>query len=109
MKSRPVSRNLFELKLPNHSNNDVSNCQGTNKGPDVGGDGFFFAVGEGKSQDNEDEEQLDADFCVIGQRPFHGIGVVERIADTDKGDAGHEGREGGMYKTGRDCGAGPKE
>ena len=95
--------------LPNRSNNDISNRQCTDKGPDGGGDSFFFAVGEGESQGDEDEEQLDADFCVIGQRPFHGIGVVERIADTDKGDAGQEGGEGGMDKTGRDCGTGPKE
>ena len=91
---------------PNHSNNDVSDCQGTDKGPDVGGDSFFFAVGEGKSQDDEDKEQLDANLCVIGQRPFHGVGVVQGVADTDKGDASHEGGEGRMDKTGCDFGAG---
>ena len=31
--------------------------------------------------------------------PFHGVGVVERVADTDKGDAGHERGEGRMDKT----------
>ena len=31
---------------------------------------------------------------------------MEGVADTDKGDAGHEGGEGGMDKTGCDCGAG---
>ena len=30
---------------------------------------------------------------------------MERVADTDKGDAGHEGGKGGMDKTGCDCGA----
>jgi len=39
--------NVEKSLSPNHSNNDVSNRQGTNKGPDGGGDGFFFAVGEG--------------------------------------------------------------
>ena len=75
--------NVEKSSSPNHSNNDVSNCQGADKGPDVGGDGFFFAVGEGESQDDEDKEQLHANFCVIGQRPFHGVGVVQGIADTD--------------------------
>jgi len=69
----------------------------------------FFAVGEGKSQDDEDKEQLHADLCVIGQRPFHGVGVVERVADTDKGDAGDGGGEGRMDKTGCDCGAGSEK
>ena len=92
--------------LPNHSNNDVSDCQGTDRGPDVGGDGFFFAVGEGESQNDEDKEQLDADLCVIGQRPFHGIGVVERVTEADKGDAGNGGGQGGVEKTGCDSGAG---
>ena len=92
--------------LPNHRNNDVSNRQGTDQGPDGGGDGFFFAVGEGESQDDEDKEQLDADLCVIGQQPFDGVGVVQGVADTDKGDAGYEGGEGRMDKTGCDCGAG---
>ena len=84
---------------PNHSNNDVSNCQGADKGPDVGGDGFFFAVGEGKSQDDEDKEQLDGDLYVIGQRPFHRIGVVEGVTEADKGDSGNGGSEGRMDKT----------
>ena len=100
---------VLESLSPNHSNNDVSNRQGADKGPDVGGDGFLFAVGEGESQDDEDKEQLDADLQVIGQRPFHGVGVVERVADSDKGDAGHEGGEGRMDKTGRNFGAGPEE
>ena len=95
--------------LPNHSNNDVSNRQGTDKGPDVGGDGFFFAVGEGESQDDEDEEQLDGDLCVIGQRPFHGVGVVEGVAEADKGDSGNGGGQGGMDKTGCDFGTGLDE
>ena len=63
-------------------------------------------VGEGESQDDEDKEQLDADLQVVGQRPFHGVGVVEGVADTDECDAGHEGGEGRMDKTGCDCGAG---
>ena len=101
--------NVSESLSPNHRNNDVSNRQGTDKGPDVGGDSFFFAVGEGESQDDEDKEQLDADLCVIGQRPFHGIGVVQGVADTDEGDAGDGGGEGRMDKTGCDCGAGPEK
>ncbi len=76
---------------PNHSNNDVPNRQGTDKGPHGGGDGFFFAIGEGESQDDEDKEQLDGDLCVIGQRPFHGIGVVEGVAEADEGDSGDGG------------------
>ena len=99
----------FRACLPRHSNNDVSNRQGTDKGPDVGGDSFFLAVGEGESQDDEDEEQLDADLQVIGQRPFHGVGVVEGVADTDKGDAGDGGGEGRMDKSGCDCGAGTEK
>jgi hypothetical protein len=91
--------NVEKYSSPNHSNNDVSNSQGTDKGPDVRGDGFFFAVGEGESQDDEDKEQLHADLCVIGQRPFHGVGVVEGVADTDEGDAGDGGGEGRMDKT----------
>ena len=109
LKQEAFSLDQNEVLLPNHSNNDVSNRQGTDKGPDVGGDGFFFAVGEGESQDDEDKEQLDADLCVVGQRPFHGVGVVERVADTDEGDAGDGGGEGRMDKTGCDCGAGPEK
>ncbi len=77
--------------LPNHRNNDVRNRQGADNGPDGGGDGFFFAVGEGESQNDEDKEQLDGDLCVIGQRPFHRIGVVEGVAEADEGDAGDGG------------------
>ena len=100
-----------ELKnlLPNHSNNDVADCKGTDKGPDVGGDGFFFAVGEGKSQDDEDKEQFHADLCVIGQRPFRGVGGVEGVAEADEGDAGDGGGQGGMDKTGCDFGAGTEK
>ena len=101
--------NVSESLSPNHSNNYVSHCQGTDKGPDVGGDGFFFAVGEGESQDDEDKEQLDADLCVIRQRPFHGVGVVEGVADTDEGDAGDGGGKGRMDKSGCDCGAGTEK
>ena len=101
--------NVEKSSSPNHSNNDVSNRQGTDKGPDVGGDGFFFAVGEGESQDDEDKEQLDGDLCVFGQRPFHGVGVVQGVADTDEGDAGDGGGKGRMDKTGCDCGAGTEK
>ena len=94
---------------PNHSNNDVSNRQGTDKGPDGGWDGFLFAVGEGESQDDEDEEELDGDFYVIGQRPLHGIGVVEGVAEADKGDSGNGGGQGGVDKTGCDFGTGFNE
>ena len=101
--------NVEKYSSPNHSNNNVSNSQGTDKGPDVRGDGFFFAVGEGESQDDEDKEQLHADLCVIGQRPFHWVGVVQGVADTDKGDAGDGGGKGRMDKTGCDCGAGTEK
>jgi len=94
---------------PNHSNNDVADCEGSDKGPDCGGDGFFFAVGEGESQNDEDKEQLDGDLCVIGQRPFHGIGVVEGVAEADEGDSGNGGGQGGVEKTGCDFGAGFNE
>jgi hypothetical protein len=77
--------------LPNHRNNDVSDCEGSDKGPDGGGDSFSFAVGEGESQDDEDKEQLDRDLSVIGQWPFHGIGVVQGVAKADKGDSGNGG------------------
>jgi len=87
----PLSQWIITSISPNHRNNDVADCQGTDKGPDGGGDGFFFAVGEGESQNDEDKEQLDGDHCVIGQRPFHGIGVVEGVAEADEGDAGHGG------------------
>ena len=97
------------MKLPNHSNNDVSNRQSSDKGPDIGGDSFFFAVGEGESQDDEDKEQLHADLCVIGQWPFHRIGVVEGVADTHEADASDGGSEGRMDKTGCDCCAGPEK
>ena len=82
---------MNETNSPNHSNNDVADCQGTDHGPDGGGDGFLFAVGEGESQDDEDKKQLHADLCVIGQRPFHGIGVVEGVAEADKGDSSNGG------------------
>jgi len=75
--------NMEKSLSPNYGNYDVSNRQGTDKGPDGGGDGFFFAIGEGESQDDEDKEQLDGDFYVIGQRPFHGVGVVQGVAEAD--------------------------
>ena len=53
-------------KLPHHSNNDVADGEGCDPGPDVGGEGFFFAVKEGEKQDDEYEGELHADLGVIG-------------------------------------------
>ena len=93
-------------RLPNHSNNDVADGEGCDPGPDVGGEGFFFAVKEGEKQNNEYEGELHADLGVIDQRPFHGIGVVEGVADGDEADAGDGGGEGRVDKTGCNFGAG---
>ena len=62
-----------------------------------------------REQDDQNKSELHSDLCVIGQRPFHGVGGVEGVADTDEGDAGHEGGEGGMDKTGCNFGAGLHE
>ena len=57
---------LFSNQSPHHSNNDVADGEGCDPGPDVGGEGFFFAVKEGEKQDDEYEGELHADLGVIG-------------------------------------------
>ena len=59
-----LTRLVIELlgnQSPHHSNNDVADGEGCDPGPDVGGEGFFFAVKEGEKQDDEYEGELLAD------------------------------------------------
>ncbi len=49
---------------------------------------MFFGA-EAENEDGKEDQEFDGDLGVIRKGPFGGVGVMERVADADEGDAGY--------------------